>query len=215
MTRTKLAVIAAAAAMAAAGTGVAVGHVAGDDAKEREAAVLDRAAQQLEVSPDELRDALGEALDAQLDEAVKEGRLTQEQADEIKRHRQEEGTVLGLGGPPHHGGPGHRGPGGPGGHELFGDLADALGVSERRLHTQLRRGRTLAQIAKAAGKDVADVKAAVRAKAKDRLDAAVADGDLTRAQADEMLEHLGEHLDRLGQGGRGFGPPGGPGHRGP
>ncbi len=100
-----------------------------------------------------------------------------------------------------------------------GEVADALGITERQLFLRLRAGRTLAQIAKAEGKDLAEVKAAATSAAKERLDAAVEEGDLTQAQADEILEHLDEHLDRLATDGlprfpgrdRGFrhGPPSG------
>ena len=70
------------------------------------------------MSPSELRDALAAAQDDQLDADVKAGRLTQEQADAIKAHRKEAGSVLGGPGILHHrGGPGFRrdGPGFPGG----------------------------------------------------------------------------------------------------
>ena len=94
--------------------------------------------------------------------------------------------------------------------------AEALGISEAKLFRKLRSGRTLEQIAKAEGKDYADVKAAIRSAVKTELDAAVKDGRLTQQQADDMLEHLTEHLDegrssaaRPGRPGRGgFGPPG-------
>ncbi len=214
MRRTRIAAVAAAGALAAAGTGVAVATSA-DDAKEREQAVLEDAAGRLDVDADELRDALKAAQDAQLDAEVKAGRLTQEQADAIKQMRDRSGLVLGGPGPGHGpGGPGfgfrgdHRG--GPG--EVMGAAAKALGISEEQLFRKLRNGRSLQQIAKAEGKDYADVKAAIRSAVKTELDAAVDDGKLTQEQADEMLEHLTEHLDE-GRffGGRG---PGGPGFRG-
>ena len=215
MRRTRIAAIATAGALAAAGTGVAVATSA-DDAKEREQAVLQDAAGRLNVDADELRDALAAAEDAQLDAEVKAGRLTQAQADAIKQMRDRSGLVLGGPGPGHGpGGPGfgfrgdHRG--GPG--EVVGAAAKALGITEEQLFRKLRNGRTLQQIAKAEGKDYADVKAAIRTAVKTELDAAVKDGKLTQQQADGMLEHLTEHLDE-GRvfGGRG---PGGPGFHGP
>ncbi|HYI19710.1 MAG TPA: hypothetical protein VD836_13440 [Solirubrobacteraceae bacterium] len=213
MRRTRIAAVATAGALAAAGTGVAVATSA-DDAKEREQAVLEDAAGRLDVEAGELRDALAAAQDAQLDAEVEAGRITQEQADAIAQMRDRSGLV--LGGPGH--GPGGHGPGGPGPGlrggpgEVLGAAAEALGISEGELMRKLRNGRSLQQVAKAEGKDYADVKAAIRSAAKAELDAAVEDGRLTRAQADEMLEHLTEHLDE-GRifGGRG---PGGPGFRG-
>src|SRR5215207_9431003 len=101
MRRTRIAAIAAAGALVAAGTGVAVATTRSDDPKQREQAVLTDAAKRLNVAPSELRDALSKAEDAQLDADVKAGRLTQEQADAIKERRKQSGTVLG--------GPGGRG----------------------------------------------------------------------------------------------------------
>ena len=90
------------------------------------------------MSADELESALARAEDAQLDQAVKDGDLTKEQADAIKKHRKRSGRVLGLPGGPH-GGPGfevHRGHafgppgfGGPGG--VLDAVADELGISCR------------------------------------------------------------------------------------
>ena len=83
MRRTRIAAIAAAGALVAAGSGVAVATTRSDDAKEHEQAVLADAAKRLDVAPSELRDALSDAENAQLDADVKAGRLTQEQAGEV------------------------------------------------------------------------------------------------------------------------------------
>ena len=177
MKLTRIAIIAASTAALAVGAGAAVGATSGDDAEQREQAVLDDAARRLDTTPEKLREALGAALDAQLDAAVRDGSLTRAQADEIKRRRQESGSVLGFhGGHDGRGGPGHHGPGGPRGAGRFEDLAEALGISERRLEARLRAGRTVAQIARAEGKTLAEVKEAVRAATRARLDEAVADG---------------------------------------
>lgn len=199
--RTRIAAVAAVGALAAAGTGVAVATTRSDDAKEREQAVLADAAKRLNVEPSELRDALGKAEDAQLDAEVKAGRLTQEQADAIKERRRQDGTVLGPGfrggpGGPHGFGMKLRPGGGP--FELTEAAAKALDISEDELWDRLRDGKTLEEIAKAEGKSVDDVEKAVEAALKEQFDKAVKDGDLTRKQADEMLEHLTERLDDLG-----------------
>jgi Protein of unknown function (DUF2680) len=215
----RTAVVMAAAALVAGGAGAAIGATNNDEAKETEAKILAEAAKTLNTTPEKLRDALSDAEDAQLDEAVKAGDLTQEQADEIKRRRAESGRVLGIPhgrrgfGEHHRGfrvGPGRRGAG------PIADAAKALGLTERQLFNRLRAGRTIAQIAKAQGKDLADVKAAVKAAHKERLDAAVDAGRITRAQADEMLSHADEMLDHLSKRRFGFhrghhGPPPPPG----
>ena len=210
--KTKRIIVAAAAAAAVVGGSAgAIAATKQDEGKKAEQAVLDDAAKRLNVAPTELRDALAKARDAQLDQAVKDGRLTQQQADAIKARHREDGRVLGGGGRGHHG-PGHHGLRARG---LLEPAADALGLTRRELATQLRAGKTLTEIAKAENKDLADVRAAVKKAATERLDAAVKAGRITDAQRDEKLSRLDEHFDRFaegkwpGHGGRGsrFGPP--------
>lgn len=194
---------------AALAGGTAGAVAATSDQKATETAVLADAAKRLGVKTEALRSALSTAEDAQLAAAVKAGKITQAQADEIKQHRTQEGTVLDLGGG-HHGGPdGHHG----GGRFLLSDAAKALGISESKLMTQLRDGKTLTAIAKANGKTLADVKAAVKDAATKRLDADLKAGKITQAQHDEEVSELDDEIADLGDfhGGRG-----GPGdHDGP
>jgi DNA-binding transcriptional MerR regulator len=202
MRRTRIAALTAAGALAVAGTGVAVATTSSDDPKEREQSVIADAAKRLDVSPAELRDALSDAEDAQVDADVKAGRLTQEQADALKQRRAALGTVLGPGGPGKHTGPhlsfrlDHPG-GGP--IELMETAAKALGISAGELKERIADGKTLEEIAKAEDKSVDDVRDAVEAELKQRFDKAVEQGDLTREQADKMLSHATGFLDHLGE----------------
>jgi hypothetical protein len=199
----------------AALAGGAVGALAAnkDDAKKTEDAILADAATRLNVSPDQLRDALSKAEDAQLDQAVKDGKLTQKQADEIKNERDREGRVLGIppGGPRGFHGKFFGGPGGPGGpgepgfgfgfrgpDEVFGNVAKALGISRSDLLGQLRKGRSLSAIAKAHGKSLKDVEKSVKEAVAKQLDKEVKDGNLTDKQRDEILKHFSVHLGHLG-----------------
>jgi hypothetical protein len=201
----RIAAIALSGALVAGGTGVAIAAVTKDDERKAEQAVLDDAAKRLGVTPDKLRDALSAAQDAQLDQAVKDGKLTRKQADAIKERREQSGSVLGgprIGKRFHPGGPhlrfrGGHGAGGPKG-AMIGDVASALGLSTDKLFEQLRDGKSIADIAKAQGKTLADVRSAVTAKAKTRLDKAVKDGDITQTQADDVLEQLDDRLADLG-----------------
>lgn len=207
MTTKRIAIIGGAVVALAAGSAGAIAATNDDEAKQREQSVLNTAAKKLDVSPSELRDALEAGQEAQLDQAVKDGKLTQEQADAIKKRMQDSGLVLGGPGGRGHGGPG--GPGGPhGGREMFDEAAKALGLSEDELHQQLESGKTLAQIAKAQNKSLDDVKAAVKKAALARLDQAVKDGKLTDAQRDQIAKDLDDRIDHLGE--RPFGR--GPGH---
>jgi hypothetical protein len=206
----RIAALALSGALIAGGAGAAIAAVTKGDAGKTEQAILDDAAKRLDVTPDKLRDALSAAQDAQLDQAVKDGELTQKQADAIKEARRDSGRVLAgpglLGGPGPHGVLKLRGGvGGPGmgkgfgvRFELFEDLAKALGTTEQKLKEQLRDGKSVADVAKANGKTLADVRSAVRAGLKTRLDKAVKDGDLTRKQADHMLDRISEKVTAIG-----------------
>jgi hypothetical protein len=207
MTARRIAALALTGGLLAGGTGAAIAAVTKDDGTKAEQAVLDDAAKRLNVAPDKLRDALSAAQDAQLDQAVKDGKLTQQQADAIKERRKQSGRVLGggpfgpggFGGRERHGfGPGfgpHHGAAGA----IFPSLAKALGLSAAELRKQLRDGKSIADVAKAQGKSLDDVRTALKADAKAQTDKAVADGDLTQAQADGLLAHLDEALTHLGE----------------
>lgn len=193
MSRKKL--IAGAATLAVLAGGSAAVAATTTDRKAEEQAVLADAAKRLGVTSDELKSALSAAEDAQLDAAVKAGTITQEQADAIKQRRAADGTVLSLG---HGGRGGHGGPGG--GRFLLDDAAKALGITEDALKTQLRDGKTLEAIAKAEGKTLADVKAAVKKAAVARLDADLKAKKITQAQHDEAVQRLDDRIERLGDG---------------
>ena len=218
MRRTRIAALTAAAALAAAGTGVAVATSRDDDAKQREQAVLSDAAKRLDVSPSELRDALSQAQDAQLDADVKAGRLTQEQADEIKRHRDEAGTVLGRPRrvPPSRHGPAYRalrtrGPGtGPATSSTRPRTRSAS--RQAKLFEQLRDGKSLAEIAKAERQvDATTSKPPCAGRVKAELDEAVeerpADPRAGRRDARPPVDAPGRHR-QVGGRERGFRSPG-------
>jgi hypothetical protein len=210
MSKRRMAALGLTGVLLAGGTGAAVAAVTRDHGRQTEQAILDDAAKRLDVTPQRLRDALRAAQDAQLDEAVRDGRLTQEQADAIKARRQRSGRV--LGGP--FGGPhGLRGRAFGVRLGLAGGLARALGITPAELHRQLHDGKSVADIAKAEGRSLDDVRTAAKADARRRIDAAVKDGDLTRQQADRLLTRLDralEDLDRVprlrGRMHRGGGP---------
>ena len=115
MSARRIAAIALGGALILGGSGAAIAAVTKDDGEKAEQAVLDDAAKRLNVAPDKLRDALAAAQDAQLDQAVKDGKLTQKQADAIKAGRKASGHVLGGPRGDFHGGPGFPGKLGPNG----------------------------------------------------------------------------------------------------
>jgi len=219
MSSKKILAVAACGTLLAGGAGVAIAAVSKDDQSNVEQAILDDAAKRLNVTPGKLRDALAAAQDARLDKAVKDGRLTKELADTIKARRRQSGQVLGgpfAGPPPGAGarafGPGHRmlpGPGFPAHGRPSGDLrrgfgaagvdlAKSLGITREQLGEQLRAGKSIADIAKAQGKSPSDVRTALKAAAKAKLDKAVEDGKLTRQQADRMRARINDGIDHVG-----------------
>jgi Arc/MetJ-type ribon-helix-helix transcriptional regulator len=159
---------------------------------------LDSVAAHLGISSQKLEDATKAAAIDQVDAALKAGKITQAQADELKA-RIESGDFPPFFGPLF--GPrfGHF-QGGPGPH-MFGEklsaAGDYLGLTEAELRTKLNAGRTLAEIAKARGKSVDGLKQAILAEAGKKLDQLVEAGKLTRAEADSMLARLKSHIDDL------------------
>jgi uncharacterized protein YidB (DUF937 family) len=198
---------------------------------------LDVAAEALGISEDDLRDALrdgqtiaevaeAEGVDVQtvidalvaeatarIDDAVADGDLDADDAEELKADLPDRITDLvnGEGFPL---GPGFR----HGRLGLGADLdvaAEALGISEDDLRDALRDGQTIAEVAEAEGVDVQTVIDALVAEATARIDDAVADGDLDADDAEELKADLPDRITDLvnGEGFR-FGPGFGGGRHG-
>ncbi|HVW33034.1 MAG TPA: hypothetical protein VHL53_10885 [Acidimicrobiia bacterium] len=157
-------------------------------------------------------------LKAALDPLVKNGTITQAQEDAalaaLKAALPDHGGPGGPGGPGGfgHGGPGH---GGPGHGADLDAAAKALGMSADELRTALDSGKSLADVAKDKGVAVSKIIDALVADMKSHLDADVAAGRLTRAQADEMLANCRSRLTDVVNGKAPAGGPGGPGGRWP
>jgi hypothetical protein len=210
------AALAAVAVLAVAGGGVAYATTSRTNPRD---ALLNDAAKRLNVTPQALRSALQGAAGDQLDQAVKDGRLTQQQADRIKQRMQQGGGPPPLGGGPRRGFSG-LGPG-PGAPFAIGLDAAAkyLGLTPAQLRAKLRPDTSLADVAKAQGKTAAGLTQALIAAATDRLDKAVTAGKLTATRRDRLLERLDTLIGDIVQGkrpgprmvGPGFGRMRGPG----
>ena len=172
--------------------------------KEETQAIIDDAASQLGVEPSELSTALRQALKNRIDAAVEAGRLTDEQAAELKE-RIDSGELPFLGhglyGGPGFGGRGFHGPGfghlGQG--AVFAAAASYLGLTEAELRDELE-DQTLAEIAKTQGKSVPGLVQAIVNAAKDEIDEAVADGKLTKEQAAALEANLDSRIESLVNG---------------
>lgn len=188
--RRKFAAVFAASALAVGG-GAALAATQSSPQQQSQA-IVDDAAAQLGVTSTQLTAALKKALENQVDAALSAGQITQTQADQLKSEI-ESGRLplLGIG----------RGPG-PG-REHGPDLATAasyLGVTAAELQSSLAGGKTLADVAKAEGKSVDGLVAALVASAKSRLDDDVSSGRLTPAQRQAILADLEERMAALVNG---------------
>ncbi|HEY8525873.1 MAG TPA: hypothetical protein VIL48_12955 [Acidimicrobiales bacterium] len=129
-------------------------------------------------------DGRGSWVEAALEGLVDDGTLTRDQAEAVE-------DALREARPRHRLGPWLFGFG-SGDH--LATLGETLGVDEDELRDQLGDGRTIAEIAEEQGVDVQDVVDALLAALEERVDEAVADDDLTREEADELLADAEERI---------------------
>jgi ribosomal protein S20 len=169
-------------------------------------ATLAQVAQEQGVDAQTVIDAMVADATAHIDEAVQEGDLTADQANERKANLQERITSLVNEGKPKGGGPRGKGP-------KLEAAAEALGVSTDELREQLRDGKTIAQVAEDRDVDKQEVIDAMVADAREHLDQAVQDGKLTAEQANERKANLEERITTLVDEGPQKGRDGGPGGR--
>ncbi|MDX6507321.1 MAG: hypothetical protein QOG06_1965 [Gaiellaceae bacterium] len=187
----------AAAALAVGGTGagIAATKLVNQSPAAESKAVVNDAAKSLGIEPTKLSAALKKAMEDRVDAAVAAGRLTKAQGDELKQRIAADDFPL-FGGPgfgPRRGGP----------HELshgLGAAAAYLGLTPAQLQSRVSSGKTLAEIAKAQGKTVDGLKAALRKDEQQELDAAVKAGRLTKADEQRVLKDLDQRLDALVNG---------------
>jgi ribosomal protein S20 len=173
-------------------------------AQLRDGKTIAQVAQAQGVDVQTVIDAMVAEATARIDQAVQEGDLTAEEANERKANLQERITRLVNEGKPKGGGPRGRGP-------KLEAAAEALGVSEEDLREQLRDGKTLAQVAEDRNVDKQKVIDAMVAEATARIDQAVQEGDLTAEEAKERKANLEERITTLVDEGPQRGHDGGPG----
>jgi hypothetical protein len=159
---------------------------------------LNRLANNLGISPDKLQQGLKTTADQEIDNAVANGRITQDQANKAKQNvdngnglnaftrffgrRIHDRDLLRFG--------------------VENDLASELGMSPQDLMTQLQSGKTLKQIISDQNKTVDEVVNAVAADVQKTLDTAVANGKLTSSREATIISNLKTRLtDLINNGG--------------
>jgi lambda repressor-like predicted transcriptional regulator len=192
------------AAVLVVGSGAAIAaERAGDDG------FLAGVARRLGITEDRLTDAIRAETLARIDQAEKDGDLTEEQADRLREHARSGETPWPF--------PGKVLPAKPldafglgfglpgrifgGAMNQFEAAADYLGVTEAQLREELEDGDSLADVAREKGRSVDGLKTALKNALKKDLDEAVADDAITREQADDLYEKLSASIDTLVENG--------------
>jgi polyhydroxyalkanoate synthesis regulator phasin len=197
MTRIHKIAVGGALVLAVSGAGGAVAATKLRTPEQENRAVLNDVAGQLGVTPQRLSNAFKTALKNRIDQAVKDGHLTQAEATRMKAAIDRESVpMLGPGFGFRHGGPGHFGRG----HHGLEAAAKYLGMTEAALRAQLQGGKTMAQVAKDRNKSVDGLVTALVADKKARIEQAVKDGHLTQAQANELVAGIKEHVTAMVNG---------------
>jgi uncharacterized protein (DUF2267 family) len=80
---------------------------------------------------------------------------------------------------------------------LISVSAAYLGLTPQSLRSELRSGKTLAQVATAQGKTATELEQAIETAVKTRLDKAVTAGQLTGQREQQILSQLPARLDKL------------------
>lgn len=167
---------------------------------------IDKLAGVLHKSSKETADGIKKASEQTVDQMVKDGKITQPQADKMKQGIAS-GKGFGFGGERsgHHGDSALK-------QDLrtakINAMAKLFGLSPADLQAQLKAGKSIKDLQQA--KSISDeaLKTARHDAVRPVLDKAVKDGKLTQTQADQMLQRIDS-----GSGGRHFGgrrlpPPG-------
>jgi len=183
------ALAATAAVLVGAGAALAASPGTADRSSRCEARVA-RIAERRGVTVEQLTTDVKARLLARIDAAEKAGRISSERAAKL-RERVTEGSLCGAR---------HHAHARVALHGMLRAAAGFLGLDREELREQLP-GTSLAALAEKQGKSVSALEAAMVAPAKQRLAQAVADGKLTQARADAVLERLEDAADRLAKHG--------------
>ena len=153
-------------------------------------------------------------VDDALAKLVKDGTITQTQADAVKKAIQDARPAGGSGGRGH--GP-RGGIGGFGlaeGKSVVDAAANALGITGDDLTQQVMNGTTVAKIAESKNVPLNTVVDAAVKEITIKIDAAVTAGNLTQAEADKIKSNLTQMVTDFANGKMPFGKGGIPGMRG-
>jgi hypothetical protein len=175
---------------------------------------LDKLTAVLGIDRAKLDDAMKTAGNQTVDQLLQEGKISQQQADQLRSRISQGFPFFGMGM-----GPGKKG---AAGRMLpLKSLADTLGMTPQDLLSALRSGKTVADLATSKGMTMAQVQDKVLAAVKAQLDQAVSQGKLTQDQEQQIMTRMqqsitsGNWINQLQKGciARGKQQPGGQGQQ--
>ncbi len=197
--RVLIAALAAAALVVLAIVGVAAQSPSSSGETPSAITFLSRLVANLGIGEDQLRSAIKTTAGEEIDAALQDGKLTQEQVDRFKqRLAADDGAGMGalkraFGSrhprPIHHM---QRA-----GAHIIGLVADLFGTERQDVFSELRAGKSLAQLAQEHGIGEDQLKQVILDNAEQSLGQALANGRITADQKDAKLSQLSSHLDVL------------------
>jgi polyhydroxyalkanoate synthesis regulator phasin len=154
---------------------------------------IDRLAEKLGMTPDELETTIKETQAEAIDAAVADGRLTEEQGEALKERVDSGPGFLRL----------MPNTGRAGTHAFrhldinLATIASELGMTTDELRDELAAGSTLGDVITEHGSTVEEIVTTLVSDAGSELDEAVANGNLTQEQALQILANLPERLTQM------------------
>jgi hypothetical protein len=181
--------------------GTQAGNPSAPDAGKRCEAYQAALAQKLGISVEKLQQAQKDTTKDLIDQAVKNGKLKADQAAELKKKLDESKGCAPFGALGQRGGSQN---GTPKAGTLRAGLqtgldaaAKALGMTSDQLTSELKSGKSIADLAKVKNVDLKAVRDAVIAAEKAAIDQAVKNNKTTQAQADKLKAALDKHADKI------------------
>lgn len=169
--------------------------------QERREAMLARVAANLGVSPGQLQQAFKQAQKDMVAQALLEGKITQEVADRINTRIDQGAGPLnpqaGRLGPQGRPGVGPLRGVGPQQRALGGFVAQTLGMTPEELRTEVRNGKSLAQIGQEHGVSREQLRSTLLGSLQSRLDQTQQSGNLSADRAAQMLQRLERQVDQM------------------
>lgn len=156
---------------------------------------IGKLAANLGVSQDQVSAAVDTTKKQMLDEAVQQGRITQEQADKMAVKKGLGFGCLGRDKDKNSMGYGMKGNG-----RNLELAAKALGISTEQIKTELQSGKNISDIVSGQGLTMDQFGQKMLELKKAEISQAVADGKITQEQADKMLQRMEKHLNNTASG---------------